>query len=295
MPDQAQSIRDIKNSEKSAVLTDAAKTGRRRKIIAITSGKGGVGKSNIAVNLGITLTRFGHRVLIVDADVGLANLDLLLGLTPKYNISHVINGKKQLEEVMVTGPSGIRLLPASSSGRIVADFTSEKRSELVKKLREDADLADIVFIDTGGGITDNIIEFLMLADEVILVTTPEPTSIMDSYGVVKILAQEKEESIVHLLVNMAEDQADALHVSSTMKMITKQLINVTLEDLGWIGSDGCVSKSVRQQQPFVLLYPSSRAAKAVHRIAMRMSNCEVDIVTERGLSGLLHRIISFLK
>ncbi|MFA6448759.1 MAG: P-loop NTPase [bacterium] len=292
MSDQAQAIREIKSGLDSAPVQDAFS--RNRRVIAITSGKGGVGKSNIAINLGISLTRFGHRVLIVDADVGLANLDLLLGLTPKYNLSHVISGKKTLDEVVISGPSGIRLLPASSSGRLSPDFTSEKRGELVKSLRSN-DYADTVLIDTGGGITDNIIEFLLLADEVILVTTPEPTSIMDSYGIIKILAQEKENSFVNLLVNMAEDQADAQHVSSTMKMITKQLINITMSDLGWVGSDPHVPKAVRQQQPFVLLYPASRATRAVTRIAMKMSNCEVDLVTDRGISGLYRRIVSFLK
>jgi flagellar biosynthesis protein FlhG len=118
---------------------------------------------------------------------------------------------------------------------------------------------------------------------------------MDSYGIIKILAREKENSIVNLVVNMAEDQADAHHVSATMKMITKQLVNVRMEELGWIGSDQHVSKAVRQQQPFVLLYPASRASKAVNRIAMRMSNCEVDFVTERGVAKLYNRIMSFLK
>lgn len=293
MPDQAQWIREIKEAGAKPAAIGAPAKGR--KVVAITSGKGGVGKSNIAINLSITLTRFGHRVLIVDADVGLANLDLLLGLTPKYNLAHVVSGKKRIEEVVVSGPSGIRLLPASSSGRAYTDFTSEKRKELVDTLRSDNDFADVVFIDTGGGISDAVMEFLLLSDEVILVTTPEPTSIMDSYGIVKMLAQEKESSVVNLIVNMAEDQADAQHVSSTMRMITKQLINVKMTDLGWIGSDPHVSKAVRQQQPFVLMYPASRASKAVNRIAMRMSNCEVDFVTERGLAKLYSRVVSFLK
>ncbi len=297
MPDQARTARDMKEREAAVAVPHAAPESAEfpQKIIAITSGKGGVGKSNIAVNLGVSLTRFGHRVLLVDADMGLANLDMLLGLTPKYNLYHVLSGKKRIEDVIISGPSGIKLLPTSSNGLLSPDMTNEKRAEIVRRIRGFSDIADTVFVDTGGGITDNILEFLLLADEVILVTTPEPTSIMDSYGIIRVLAREKENSRVRLLINMAEDQADAQHVSATMKMITKQFFNVTFDELGWIGYDTHVSKAVRQQQPFVLLYPSSRASRAVTRVAMKMANYEVDIVTEPGLAGLVRRMISFLK
>lgn len=265
------------------------------KVIAITSGKGGVGKSNLAVNLAISLTRFGHRVLVMDSDFGLANLDMLLGLTPKYNLSHVLSGKKQLSDVIITGPSGIKVLPASSNGRVDPELTTEKRTELIKTLRSSTELADTVFIDTDGGITDNTVEFLLLADEIIVVTTPEPTSIMDCYGVIKVLAREKESSLVRLLVNMAEDEADAEHATATMKLVARQFFNVTVEELGWVNFDIAVPRAVRQQQPFVLLYPTSPAARAVNRIAMKMANYEVDFITDRGPAAIWRRIVSYLK
>jgi flagellar biosynthesis protein FlhG len=294
MPNRARTTNSLVKGGASQLATDSAAAGKG-KIIAITSGKGGVGKSNIAVNLAIALSRFGHRVLVVDSDFGLANLDMLLGLTPRYNLSHVIAGKKQLQEVVIAGPSGIKILPANSNGRIDPALTPEKRVELIETLRSSPELADTVFIDTGGGITDNIVEFLLLADEIIIVTTPEPTSIMDSYGVIRVLAQEKENSLVRLLVNMAEDEADAQHAFATMKMVARQFFNVTIEELGWINLDYAVPHAVRRQQPFSLLFPSSQASRAINRVAMRMANYDVDFVTDRGPAALLRRVISFFK
>ncbi len=289
MADQAQPLREIKDTVEEKLPAPA---GGGNKIIAVTSGKGGVGKSNIAINLGIALTRFGHRVLVVDADMGLANIDLLLGIAPKHNLSHVISGAKTLEEIIITGPSGVRVAPASSHGRMADGVDFDKRNAVIKAIRNSAEKADTALIDTGGGLADGIVEFLLLADEILLVTTPEPTSMMDSYGALRILAREREETTVKLLVNMAQDQADAQHVSETMKLITRQFFNLKIEDLGWVGYDPNVTKAVRRQQPFTLLYPSTRASRDINRIAMKMAGYEVDFVTERGLAGQLKRLAS---
>ncbi len=291
MADQAQKIREMKKGNVrylSDLKSDTSEN--ERKVITFTSGKGGVGKTNIAVNLGISLMKFGHRVLLVDADLGLANVDLLLGLTPRNNLSHVLAGKKSLEDVVITGPSGIKIVPCSSGGKRNIRITSDDRREIVSAINSNRELGDTVFIDTGGGITDNIIDFLLLADEVFLVTTPEPTSIMDSYGMIKILAQEKEKSLVRLIVNMAGDSSDAEHVLSTMKLITKQFFNVELDYLGWVSYDQNVFRAVRAQQPFVLYNPSCRAARDVDRIAMKLANYEVGIRAESGIKRWLKKI-----
>ena len=293
MQDQAEKARAIKHQEQAmdqSAPAAHAPHARPQRVLAVTSGKGGVGKSSLVVNLGITLTRFGLRVLLLDADLGMGNIDLLLGMTPKYNISHILAGKKDFSDVVLTGPSGIKVLPASSGGKRAPRVDFEIKKNLLDAVRDRADLADIVLIDTNAGLDDNVIHFLKLADEVILMTTPEPTSIMDSYGIVKVLAQERDQTLLHLLVNMAGDQYDARHVHSTLEMVTKQFFNVTLQEMGWINYDPLVSRAVRQQQPFVLLYPASRAARAVNGIAAKFANSQADFFVEQGLRGWIRKI-----
>lgn len=278
--------------EEPAAAPAAEPSGRQR-IIAVASGKGGVGKSNITINLGITLTRFGHRVMLVDGDMGMANLDLLLGVTPKFNLSHVLGEKKDIQEVLITGPSGIKILPASSGGRSVESVDLQAKKDLFDAIRAQHEIADLVLVDTGGGLSDEVMHYLYLADEIILVTTPEPTSIMDSYGIVKRLAAERESTRLYLIVNMANDDYDARHVVSTIEDITKHFFNVTVTDLGWIHYDPLVSRAVRQQQPFVQLYPSARASRAFNHIATRFANYKVDFLVEHGIRGLISRIRHF--
>lgn len=292
MQDQAETARAIKEQGRDTDRDPApAPHGAHpQRIIAVCSGKGGVGKSSFTVNMGIALTRFGHRVLLLDADLGMGNLDLLMGLTPKYNVSHILSGKKEIHDVALTGPSGVKVLPASSGGKRAAKVDFEAKKKLIQDLRTHTDMADTVFVDAGAGLDDNVVHFLKLADEVILMTTPEPTAIMDSYGIVKLLAQERDETVLHLLVNMAADKYDAQHVGNTMEMLTKQFMNVTLREMGWIYNDPLVSRAVRQQQPFVLLYPASRASRSVTKIAARFADSEVDFLTERGLRGWIQKM-----
>lgn len=292
LQDQAQKLREMKESKTPPAAAEIDKETAGPRLIAITSGKGGVGKSNIAINLSIALTRFGNRVMVFDADFGLANIDLLLGLTPKYNLRHVLAGKRAVEEVLLTGPSGIRILPSSTGGKKVKDIPAKKKREIVSQIRAMDDVANLVFIDTGAGISDNIVDFLILADEILLVTTPEPTSIMDSYGVLKMLSQGRDSTTVRVLVNMAEDAYDAKHVMNTVKMISRQFFNIKIEELGWIYFDQQVSRSVRQQQPFVLLYPSSRATRSLNQVASKFCNYDVDFLTERGLSSLWRKVLN---
>jgi len=193
MQEQLQQIADMdeatKAPEESLREAPAEQPQRRQRIIAVASGKGGVGKTLVTANIGITLTRFGHRVMLIDADFGFGNLDLLLGITPKYNLTHVFSGKKEVADVLLTGPSGVKVLPAGSGGKRPPRIEDDQRDRFAEQIRSYEDIADIVLVDTRAGLSDNTMQFLLMADEVILVTTPEPPSIMDSYGVVKILAQ----------------------------------------------------------------------------------------------------------
>ena len=293
MQEQALTTTGMAEAEKPAEETqpvDMQQSPRRQRVIAVASGKGGVGKTLVTANIGITLTRFGHRVLLVDADFGFGNLDLLLGITPKYNLTHVFSGKKELADVMLAGPSGVRVLPAGSGGKRPPRIEDEQRDKFVEQIHSYEDIADIVLVDTRAGLSDNTMQFLLAADEVILVTSPEPPSIMDSYGVVKILAQERETTTMRLLVNMASDRYDAEHVEETVGLVTRQFFNVTFEQLGWICYDPFVSRAVRQQQPVVMLYPHARATKDIVGIAAKLVGHDIMMPQESGLRAFASRI-----
>ncbi|MEW5947624.1 MAG: MinD/ParA family protein [bacterium] len=291
MPDQAQKLREIRNG---AGAPAGAQTPRsHQRTIAITSGKGGVGKSSITINLAISLTRFGNRVLILDADFGLGNIDMLLGLRPEYTLQHVFSGRKTVPETLMTGPSGIRLLPSSIGGKKLEEVTLAMKRELLRQVRAMEETVDVILVDTGAGISDNIVDFLVLADEILLITTPEPTSIMDCYGVMKLLSQKRDRTLVRVLVNMAENLREARGAMNTLRTVSRQFFNVTLSDLGWIAYDRSVPRSVKQQQPFILLFPSSRASKTMNQVAARFANFEVEFITARGLGTALRRLVSF--
>jgi len=294
MTSQVRTIGGVLDNSEFSLPQPGGET-REVKVVALASGKGGVGKTTLAINLAISLTRFGHRPMVVDADMGLGNVDLMLGLTPRYNLSHYLDGKKEFEEIVVSGPSGIHLMPCSSGGKMPETFDSQAREKLVERLKNSFDYCDIAVIDTGGGLSDNIIDFLLHADEVFLVTTPEPTSIMDSFGVVKTLAAEKEKLSVRLMINMAHEKADARHVLSTLKLVTKQFQNVDFQYVGSVGLDPNVSKSVRHQQPIVLYNPASRAARDIEMLAMKLADYDVDFRTERGVANFFRKIGAFFK
>lgn len=265
-----------------------------QRIIAVASGKGGVGKTSIVANMGIALTRYGHRVLLMDTDFGMGNLELMIGagVAPKYNLTHVFSGKKTLQDVMMTGPRGVRILPAGTGGKLSGAISLESKRDFMEEVRGLSEIADIVLVDTRSGLSDNTLHFMTLADEVILVTTPEPPSIMDSYGIVKILAQERDSTAMKLLINMAGDRFDALHVEDTIGLVTKQFSNVALEHLGWICHDSAVPRAVRQQQPFVTLYPHSRASKDVSGVAAKLVNYQFDMPSDYGFRSLINRLRS---
>lgn len=296
MPDRAwktTGVSPLKESEATSGIP--ARKPASARVIAITSGKGGVGKTSLAVNLAISLTSFGHRVLVMDADIGLGNVDLMLGLTPKFNLTHLVERKKTLDEVIITGPAGVRLLPCGSGGKKGDILSSEKRKEIVDVLKANAEYADTVLIDTGGGLSDNMMDFLFMADEVYLVTTPEPTAIMDSYGIIRTLAQEMARPRVKLVINMAGDQGDASHVMSTMRLITRQFFNLEFDCLGCVGYDQNMTKSIRMQQPIVQLYPSSRASRDIGKLAMKIADCQVDYLAERGIAAWARRVLSYFR
>ena len=239
-------------------------------VIAITSGKGGVGKSNVAVNLGIQMASSGKRVVLLDADLGLANADVLCNLSIPSNLSHVIAGKKDLAEVMVSAPGGIKLIGGASGLARMADLTEFDRQRLVAALEDIEQHSDIILIDTGAGIGPNVLSFTSAADQVLVVTTPEPTAITDAYAVVKVISSGTPRGSISLLVNQVKNGEEAGVVYQRIAKVARQFLGVKVLDGGWIVSDPAVAAAVRQRTPFLLASPRCPASLCIVQLAARL-------------------------
>lgn len=245
---------------------------KQPKIITITSGKGGVGKTNIVANLGFSLCRFGKRVLIFDADLGLGNLDVLLGLTPQYNLSHVIRGEKQLDQIVVDGPGGLKILPAASGIHEMTSLTHEERYRVFSQLDRFIQDFDIMLIDTAAGISANVLYFNINADDILLVANPEPTSITDAYAVMKVLSVRYGTSGFKLVVNSAASEQEAEDVYRQLSLVADRFLNVSIEYYGCILTDDNVKKGVRQQKVISAMAPLAKASRNFAALARKVAS-----------------------
>jgi len=240
------------------------------RVIAITSGKGGVGKTNVVAGLAMSLGKAGQRVVVMDADFGLANVDILLGLSPKHTLEHVLRGERVLEEIMLEGPHGVRLIPASSGIQELTKLDAFAELRLVQGLQRVAENTDWLLIDTAAGIHDSVIKILMAAQEIILVSTPEPTSLVDAYAMVKVVHIRDQEKPIWLLVNNAQSREEAEETVEQIHAATQRFLGKDINNLGMIPSDNHILQAVRQQQCIVDLFPKSPAAKAFRAISERL-------------------------
>lgn len=259
-------------------LRDLIRTGGSRRdcrVIAVSSGKGGVGKTNVSLNLAIALAAHGRRVGVVDVDIGLGNADVILGIRPKYTLKHVLRGQVSVSEAVVPAPGGIFLLPGSTGLPLVSDLEEEERSFLVQSFRELEEYADILVFDTGAGITRNVIHFASSADEVLVVTTPEPHAITDGYALVKTVSREKGFGRIRIVVNQVQNQREGVSASERIRMVSRRFLDLEVEPLGNIPQDDCVRRAVRRKRPFVLEFPDSPASVAVRAIATRVLSTSV--------------------
>jgi len=239
-------------------------------VIAVTSGKGGVGKSNIAVNLAIHFAAAGRDVVLLDADLGLANADVLCNINLTSNLSHVIARKKELRDVLVPAPGGFRLIGGASGLARMADLTDFDRQRLVDALAELERQTDIILIDTGAGISPNVLSFTRCADHVLVVTTPEPTAITDAYAVIKVVSKDNVGRRLSLLVNQVRSPGEGRVVHDRIAKVAKQFLNVPVLDGGYVPVDEQVPLSVRKRTPFSLASPRCPATQAVAKLAMRL-------------------------
>lgn len=240
--------------------------------IAISGGKGGVGKSNLAVNLAIELGALGNEVTLLDADLGLANADLLCGVTPKHHLGHVIAGWKELDEIAIHLSANVRLLPGGSGVRKLANISIEDDSNVLEKLRKMEQDLDYLLIDTAAGVGDNVMGVLSAADEVIIVATPDPTSIVDAYATIKVILQETETKPISVVVNNVVGVGDAESVFLQIEQVVKKFLNRRVRFLGMVPHDDQLAEAVRDQTPVVRFAPQSPASRAIRLIAKQICN-----------------------
>jgi len=264
-PDQAEGLRKIFNKSTT-------------RIIAVTSGKGGVGKSNFALNLGICIANISEpkkKVVIIDADLGLANIHILLATIPKYNLYHVIKGQKTMSEIIYKTDYGIDLISSASGVTLMANMKEEERNNLIEGLKH-ITYADFIIIDTSAGISNNVLSFVTAAQETIVITTPEPTAVADAYGIIKAIVTESENANIKLVLNRVKNPSEANAISKKIIEICQQFLNVKIENYGFIYDDPIIPSAVRAQIPFVKLAPNSKASLHIDHIARRILNMEVN-------------------
>ena len=283
--DQAENLRNIVQQQKSI-------NERCARVITVTSGKGGVGKSSISINLAIQFAKQGKKVIIFDADFGLANIEVMLGAIPKFNLADMIFNGKEFKDIIVNGPMDIGFISGGSGINRLANMTKDQVMFLVYKLRELETLADVIIVDTGAGISDSVLEFVMTSSEVILVTTPEPTSITDSYALLKSLNAKsgfnKEETVINVVANRVDDYDEGLNLYNKLSLVVDKFLNIHLKFLGIIPVDSNMQKSVMQQKPVSIAYPNSQSTKSFEKIMDVLLGEDKDgNVKKKGLAGAI--------
>lgn len=278
--DQASKLRALIKETKTKQHTS--------KVITVTSGKGGVGKSNMSINLAIQLSKAGNRVVILDADFGLANVEVMLGIRPTYSLIDLIHRRKSIKEIITKGPENIGFISGGSGIRDMLQLSEEQHSYLLTKLYELDELADYIIIDTGAGISDCVLEFIETSSETLLVVTPEPTSITDAYAVLKMLNLRElfleQEKSIKVVCNRVQGEKDGIQLFEKLNVVVKRFLKVRIEYIGSVVQDDCVMKSVMQQKPISIAYPRSNAVKGYRMIANRMMEQKQE--TKQNESGI---------
>jgi len=272
--DQADTLRQMAHNAKKN-QADAAQPGglanhKGIRVISVTSGKGGVGKSNVVSNLAIALSAQGKKVLLIDADLGLGNLDVLLGLSPAYNLNHVMSGEKTVMEILIDGPAGIKIIPAGTGVQELTSLGQHEKLKLLDELDMLEEQFDIMIIDTEAGISENVTYFTVAAQEIFVVVTPEPTSITDAYALIKLLATRYSEHHFKVLVNMAKDSEDALEVFRKLANVAGRFLDISLDYLGCVVKDEKVVEAVKRQKAVTELFPDSEASACFTTLARRV-------------------------
>lgn len=263
------------------------------RVIAVTSGKGGVGKTNLSVNMGLALTELGRRVALLDADMGLANVDVLLGMYPKFNLSHVLKGEKTLNEIIVQGPSGMQVIPASSGLQHMSDLSTVEQAAIIRAFSDFNEDLDVLIVDTAAGISPSVVNFARACQEVIVVVCDEPTSLTDAYAFIKLLNRDYGLNRFHILTNMVQSAQQGQSLFQKLNKVTDRYLDVTLNFAGAIPYDDYLRKAVQQQNPVLLAYPRSKASLALKNVARQINSWPLKAQAGGYLEFFVERMIQY--
>lgn len=288
MIDQAEKLRLMMQSKKPS--HSPTKSNEAINIYTIASGKGGVGKTNVVVNLAIALQKRGKKVLIIDADLGLANVDVILGVYPKYTLYDVLFHGKPLKEAIMSGPMGIKFLPGGSGILEMAQLSVEQQEEVAKEFFT-LEGIDTILIDTGAGLSKNLLSFIAFSQELVLVTTPEPTALTDAYGVIKVLAQYHFNKSIKIIINRALDKSSAENTFEKLQKTAQKFLNISLGNMGYVLDDSRVVRAIMNQTPFVVEYPQCLASKCIYTIADEMIGQKVEKNRIKSIQQVYNRLI----
>jgi flagellar biosynthesis protein FlhG len=268
MNDQAERLREMASSHRQR---DYSGKPRRTRVMAISSGKGGVGKSTIAVNMSLILGQCQKKVLLMDADMGLANIDIMLGIMPDYTIQHVVQGRKRVKDIIIEGPGGLRIIPGGSGINELANLNDNELNRLIQELSRLDGEYDYLIIDTGAGISRNVVSFLLAADDVIIVTTAEPTALTDAYGLVKTIIRQSYAGKIYLIVNKVADNAEGILIAEKIKIACAKFLDTELITLGNVVDEPAVREGIMRQKAFTQVFPTSTATRNILSIAERLT------------------------
>lgn len=286
--DQADKLR-----EKVEMLKEQAPTSR---VIAVTSGKGGVGKTSLSVNLALQFQEQGKRVVILDADFGLANVEIMLGIRPQYNLADLIFNNKSIEEIITEGPMGVGFISGGSGVQDLVNLDKEKLKKLIAKLVKLDSLYDVIIIDTGAGIADSVIEFVLSSPEVLLVVTPEPTSITDAYSLLKAVNRKKEfnreQKSIKVVANRVESDEEGQEIYEKISVVASKFLNIDMEYLGHISQDKRLTNAVVEQKPISIHYPNSESALRIKSICGKLLDKSFEDTEKVGIAKVL---LNFIK
>ncbi len=262
------------------------------RVVTIASGKGGVGKTNITVNLAIALASQGKDVTILDADLGLANIDVMLGLHSDKNLSHVMNGECELEEILLDGPNGIKIIPASSGVKNMAEMSAAEHAGLVSAFSQLSHDIDVLLVDTAAGISDSVVSFSRAAQEVLVIVCDEPASITDAYALIKLLSKEQGIFKFHILANMVSGPQQGREVYDKLSKVSNRFLDVALDYLGHIPYDEHLQKAVKRQKSVIEAFPRSRSAQAFQKLSKKVNNWPMPVASGGHLEFFVERLVS---
>lgn len=300
MRDQAEKLREKALQVRQQIEAELNRELKQTRVIVITSGKGGVGKSTLALNIALSMCSMGKKVILMDADLGMANIDIMLGLVPQYNLYHMMLERKSLKDIIISGPDGLSIIPGGSGISELANLKEEQLRHILVELGKLDGEYDYMIIDTGAGISNNVISFVLASDDVIVITTPEPTSLTDAYGIVKIASRDNYKGNLFLLVNRVTSDTEGVMVGEKLRIIVKRFLDMDIKILGYITNEPLIEEGIRRQEAFIKIFPKSMAAGDINRITRYLiKGCENNdaefftVPKKGGIKNFFRKITSF--